>query len=519
MLNQKRYKERNIKRQILLNLLSKITLFMINIIIGIWLVPYFIAHLGLAGYGLIPLATQITSYAGLISDAINNAFARFMTINLQLGDFQKARRTFNSALFFISFVLLGMIPVILLFSYFVPYIFEVDPSYTHDSRWLFMFILSMFMINTLSSVFSVSPYAYNRLYLINGAELLSLVFRISIIIVLFTLLTPKLYQIGLSYFASAVAMLIMIIIIWKKLTPQLFIKFDDFSFFELKNMASTSSWLIINQIGTLLFLNTELIIVNKLFGSEYGGKYAAILQWSTLLRTLAGSFSVVLSPVIITYFARGDRLKLINLSKFSIKIMSLSMALPIGLICGFSYSILPIWLGSDFLEMAPLMILMVSHLIINLSILPLFAINLAYNKLKVPGLMTLIMGLGNIILAIILPSIGLGVYGVALAGAIMLTAKNALFLPFYTSSIIKINRCSFIHPLIPGLGASVILSAICFIIDSIFYIKSWFHLFIVTVAVSPVYAASAWFILLTKEERHTLLSMIPASIFRNGERE
>jgi len=505
-----------INKQIVLNLITKGGMFVLNIIAGLWLVPYLIRHLGIAGYGLIPLATQITSYVGLISDAINNAFARFLTINLQSGDVPKAKQTFNSAFFSITSVLLVMFPIALVFSYFVPSLFEVSAEYVQDSRWLFIFILGMFLINTFSSIFTVSPYAMNRLDLINGAELLSLVCRISIIIALFTFLKPSLQQIGISYFASAVVMLIAGIILWKKLTPQLSIRLKDFSFFEFKNLASTGSWLIVNQIGTLLFLNIELIVVNKLFGAADGGKYAAVLQWSTLLRTLAGSLSVVLTPVILTYYARGERTKLLNLTKLSVKFMCLALALPIGSICGFSYSILPIWLGPDFRELAPLMMVMVSHLIINLSVLPLFAINIAYNKVRVPGWMTLIMGMGNVVLALLLPGMGLGMYGVALAGAIMLTAKNALFLPFYSSSILKIGKWSFIKAMIPGVAAAVSIGAISFIADWLFSIGSWLQLFMAIAAVGAVYAGAAWFILLTRDERRTLRSLLPNNIFRNG---
>lgn len=500
----------------LMNLSTKGGMFALNIVIGLWLVPYLIRNLGIAGYGLIPLATQITSYAGLISDAINNAFSRFLTINLHSGDVTKARQTFNSAFFPIAALLLAMIPAAAVFSYYVPSLFDVGTGFVQDSRLLFIFIMAMFIVNTLSSIFTVSPYAMNRLDLINGAEFVSLACRISIIVAMFTFLTPKLEQIGLSYFLGAIVMFVLSVILWKRLTPQLSIRLKDFSTLQFRSMGSTASWLVVNQIGTLLFLNIDLIVVNKLFGPADGGKYAAVLQWSTLLRSLAGSLAVVLTPVILAYFARGDRDSLIRLSKFSVKIMGLGMALPIGVIFGFSYSILPIWLGPEFRELAPLMMVMVSHLIINLSVLPLFSINIAYNKVRVPGWITLVMGMGNVVLAVMLPRFGWGMYGVAMAGAIMLTAKNALFLPFYSSSILKISKWTFIRALMPGVAAAVMIGAVSFLADRVFSIGSWMQLFAAVAVVGAVYAVAAWFVLLTNDERNTLLSLVPGNLFRNG---
>jgi len=516
MISPDQHKDTTTTRQVTLNLITKGGMFALNIVVGLWLVPFLIRHIGIAGYGLIPLATQITSYAGVISESINNAFSRFMTIDIQSGNLRDANRVFNSAFFPIVILLLLLIPIAIAFSYFMPSIFEISSEYIQDSRWLFIFILGMFIINTQTSTFTVSPYALNRIDLINGVEFISLACRISLIVSLFTFLAPRLYQIGISYFVSCVIVLMLNIILWKKLTPQLSVRLKNFSFGKFKSMASTSTWLIVNQIGTLLFLNIDLIVVNKLFGETDGGRYAAVLQWSTLLRSLAGSLAMVLTPVILAYYARGERTKLLNLTKLSVKFMCLALALPIGAICGFSFSILPIWLGPGYQELAPLMMIMISHLAINLSVLPLFAINIAYNKVRIPGWVTLIMGAGNVVLAVMLPRLGWGMYGVAMAGAIMLTAKNALFLPFYSSAILKISKWSFIRMLIPGIAAVVTIGVVSFFIERFFPIGSWMQLIAVVAAMGGVYAVAAWFLLLTGDERCVLLSMVPGNIFRNG---
>ncbi|HPN13145.1 MAG TPA: polysaccharide biosynthesis protein, partial [Spirochaetota bacterium] len=62
-----------------LNLVTKLGIFIANILVGLWLVPYLIRNLGVAGYGLIPLATQLTSYIGLLSIGINGAISRYLT--------------------------------------------------------------------------------------------------------------------------------------------------------------------------------------------------------------------------------------------------------------------------------------------------------------------------------------------------------------------------------------------------------------------------------------------------------
>ena len=117
------------------------------------------------------------------------------------------------------------------------------------------------------------------------------------------------------------------------------------------------------------------------------------------------------------------------------KLVGLLMALPIGLICGLSSPLLQTWLGPKFAELSWLMTLMTIHLSVNLAVLPLFSIQTATNAVRTPALVMIVMGMGNLGLAIFLAGpMGWGLYGVAAAGAIALTAKNLVFTPLYAAS-------------------------------------------------------------------------------------
>jgi O-antigen/teichoic acid export membrane protein len=108
-------KEIPLMQQVPLNLLSNILLFIFNVLIWLWLIPYLIKHLGVAGYGLIPLATQVTNYVGLITVAINSAVSRYLTLNLQRKDYIKANKVFNTAFFALSVLLICLVPLIVIF--------------------------------------------------------------------------------------------------------------------------------------------------------------------------------------------------------------------------------------------------------------------------------------------------------------------------------------------------------------------------------------------------------------------
>lgn len=502
-------------KQVPRNLITNIIFFLINIVIGIFLVPFFIDTLGVAGYGLIPLATSVTNYVGLVTQSLNMSVSRFLTVDLKRKDFKKANIIFNTAFFGTFGIILLLIPMVFVISYYAPDFFKVPSNQTYEVILLFLGVMGAFLIKTLSSVFGVSLFAYNRLDIQNIIELFNIVIQVFLIILLFSVFSPRLSFIGLSYLIGAIFAFIMTFYFSRKVNPHFNINYLDFKLSQLKEIAGMSKWLILNQIGALLFLQIDLIVVNKLFGAAAGGEYASVLIWSILLRSMAGVLSGVLTPVILTYYATNRFEEIINISKSSVKFMGFAMALPIGFISAFAPQILSIWLGPGFMKLAPLMWIFLSHLIINLSVLPLFSINTAFNKVRIPGILTLIMGFGNLSLALIIPYItGWGYYGVAVAGAIVLTFKNSLFIPWYATKVLSIPKHTFIGSMLPGVISTVMIAGVITGINRNINISTIIPMIITGIVMTMIYLSIIWLVGLNSSERKIIKSFIP---FQQGD--
>ena len=492
------------------NLIANILFFITNIVIGLFLIPYFIDTLGVASYGLIPLATSITSYVGLIAQSLNTSVSRYLTVDLQRGDFEKANITFNTSLFGIMGVILVSIPIIFIVSYYVPNFFQTPLNQRYDVILLFLGVMGAFLVKTLSSVYGVSLFAYNRLDIQNIIDVINVLVQVGFIVLLFSAFSPNLSYVGLSYLIGALVASIITIYASKKVNPHLKVNYLDFRISQLKILAGMGNWIIVNQIGALLFLQVDLIIVNKLFGPTSGGEYATILMWSMLLRSMAGMLAGVLTPIILTYYAKNQFEEIITISKSAVKFMSLTMALPIGLICGFAPQLLSLWIGPEFIKLAPLMWIILPHLIINLSVLPLFSINVSFNKVRIPGLVTLFMGAGNFLLAITIPYItGWGYYGVAVAGFIMLTMKNSFFIPWYATKILGIPKHTFTKSIFSGSISMLAIIGFITILNHYLNISTLISLIGVSVAITLIYLSIIWFAGLTQYECKMIKSFIP----------
>jgi membrane protein EpsK len=495
------------------NLIANILYFILNVLIGLFLVPYFIDKLGVASYGLIPLATSLTSYVNLVTQSLNSSVSRYLTIDLQKRDYKKANITFNTSLFGTFGVTLLTVPILVIVSYYSPLFFDIPIDQRQDAFLLFLGVMGSLLVRTWGGNFGVSLFAYNRLDLQNIINSVNLVLQVIFIIISFSLHSPKLSYIGYSYLVAAVFAFLITILFSRKVNPHFKVKFQDFKSSRLKELMGTGGWITIDQIGSLLLFQMDIILVNKLFGTVAGGEYSIVLMWSALIRTIAGMLAGVLTPVILTYYAQKKFEELIVLSKSAVKIMGLAMALPIGLICGFSPLILSLWVGPEFARLSPFMWILLGHLAINMSVLPLFPINVSYNKLRIPAIATILSGIANLLLAVTLSNImGWGYYGVAVAGAIVMTFRHLFFVPMYTTRILGVSKNPFKNSMIQVVLSTIIVAGIASTIYNCLNISNVVTLIFCCGMITLVYLPTVWFIFTTQSERRIVESFIPSRI-------
>ncbi len=498
------------RQQLILNIGSNAALFLLNFGVNLWFVPYLIRHLGVAGYGVVPLTATFSAYLGLITLSLNSALGRFLTIDLERGDLSSANRTFNTA-FFVSLMLCGVIVAISFgIVAVVPRLFNLPQGREFDAQLLFVASALAFMVTTVESSFSVSSWSRNRFDLRNGVAAASRLAQVGIVALSFSFFGARLSYVGLGMLGAATVSFLGSLALWRYLTPQLRLNLKLFDHSQLRQLSGMSGWMLINQVGSLLFLNTDLIVVNHFFGADMGGRYGAMLQLSTYLRTLANMLVGVLGPTILARYAENDWVGMTRISKQSVKLIGIFLALPIGLLCGFSKSFLAIWLGPSFQTEALLLVVLTAHLSINLAVLSLFPIQIAFNRVRWPGIITFAMGVANLGLAIGLSKWGgWGALAVGLAGAITLTLKNAVFTPIYSATIQKLPWWSFLFVMVPGFVGALTLGCAAYVLSTFWILDSWVSLAIAVLILSVLYCLVVYLVGLDQDDRSLLASFLP----------
>jgi membrane protein EpsK len=498
-----------VRGRFLMNIASNGVYIGVSTLANLWLTPFLIGHLGIAAFGMIPLVTTITSYMSVLTTALSTALGRFLVLDLERRDVGAANSTFNTAFFGLIGIVLGLIPLALGVSLAFPTLFRVPPGWEADAGWLFLLVALAAFVTVIASSFHVSPFLYSQFVKSNTVNLLGLLARLGLIAVLFSLLPGRLWYAGSATLIAALVSLAGFVLLWRKLTPELRIRITAFDRSRLRALTGMGGWVTVNTLGGMLLARTDLLVVNAFFGAALTGGYGSVAQFTILMEHMADAAATVLRPIILVKYAQQDLMGLQRLASQSVKLLGLALALPAGLLCGFSRPLLSIWLGPGYQYLSVLLVILVSHLSLNLSARPLLYAQTAYNRIRWPGIATLLSGGASLALGVLAGMWGgWGAAGVALAVAVAWTAKNTLYMPIYTAHIMKLPWWSFLPAFVPILTATLGAGLAAYGLTIMRMPRDWFTLALEATLVSVVYAAVTWVIVLNRADRQLLRDLL-----------
>jgi len=498
------------RKRFVINVIANATYIGAQAALTFWMTPYLIGYLGLAAYGVIPLTQNIVAYTSVLTTALNTAVTRFLTIQLEQRQISAANRTFNTAFFTILGLFLFLTPVVAAVAWAFPSIFKIPPGLEKDASWLFLLMAVLFFVSVVGGIFSVSTFVYSEFLKYNLVNIAGLLARVCLLIILFSLFSPRLWYAGAAALTAALVALLGYLLLWRKLTPELKVSRTAFDRTQLKEQLGMGGWVTVNMVGVMLLSRVDLIIVNAFYGAASTGGYASLVQFTLLMEYLVTAAGNVIRPVILIKYAQQDIPGLRKLCNQAVKMLGFALALPIGLLCGFSKPFLSLWLGPSYQYLSTLLIAILIHQALNYSVRPMLYVHTAYNKVRWPGIITLLCGIGSIVLGISFATWDIwGVIGVAIAVGITWTVKNGIYMPLYTAHIMKLKWWAFLPSLLPSIFGVLFVGAISYGVTLVIYPAKWLILVGLFFLVSMVYAILVWTVGLNHEDRRMIIDMLP----------
>jgi len=357
---------------------------------------------------------------------------------LEKGDLATANRTFNTSLFASIVLAIGLLPVAGALSWFAPSFLNIPEGEEMGTRFLLMCTSFAFLLNAVGSNFACSTFAKNRFDVQRIVDALGFITQIGVVVALFTGLAPNLWYVGLGVAGSAIVRQACYQVSWRKLTPELGIHRTAFDRSRLREILGMGGWLTVEGAGWVLLRSFDLVIVNTLIGVSAAGWYAAVTQWYTPLSALSGVVSAVVTPTLVASYAIDDADRVARVSRRVGTALGLAMALPLGLVMGFSGPVLVLWRGDVPHGMGAVMCVVLAPLCLLCATGPVLKVCESANRVRVPGLARVVLGGASVCIAwALVRHAGLGTMAVAVVGACALVVRNVGVYGAYAARLVS----------------------------------------------------------------------------------
>ena len=377
------------KSRTMSGLVSSLSFFFGSFLVGILFTPFLVNQLGIKAYGLVPLSFSIAAYFALATQVIS------AIVNQKLIANEHDAKNFNhyfSVFFYICAALAAMlVMVIVVTRNSIVASLNVPEALGPSASLLLIASMINVALVLLSTPVSAVIYAVRGVDLINFARLLELLVRVGLIVALF-----KLWQASLDYVAYALmsgSAAAALAITFAALTQRhsLRLVYAEDALATLKMMFNLSIGVVLIQVGSLIFMNTELIIANMWFGPETSGQYAVSIQWAVVLRSLGLSVAATFVATAMRSFHHdpaGVKRVVVN----SMFVLSAIMGLASGFVIGSSDTLLSVWLGSGSAARADILSVASMSVAFGVTAAPLYALCLASGRVLVPGVAICVAG-------------------------------------------------------------------------------------------------------------------------------
>lgn len=389
--------------QVRINFIYNIINLFVNVIIGLLYTPYLVNKLGVIAYGVVPLALIINQYIGVVTNSLTSSLTRFYSIALQKNDFNNASNYLNTSLFVIILIIIVSILPLFFIITKIDKVFNIPIDLILDAKKLFAFTILSFYISLISSILNITLYAYNRLDYLNIIKILRTSLKFVFVITLFNLYDKNISNVGLALLFTEIFTLFVSIYFFKKYSAgKIRIKLFNMDKAVLFAILELSLWVMIQQVGDTGIYRIDNIIVNIFWSTKESGTLGALSELGVYIMTISSVIGSLFGPLILIAYSKEDHDKVKSLSLDRSISVGIIVAAMCGVVIGFSKPIIKIWLGPEFVHYN-------NWLNYKLCLIPFYSAagvfafaSRAWNKVKFPALMTLLIGVFNIILAFLI---------------------------------------------------------------------------------------------------------------------
>lgn len=493
-------------KRLVVNMIANIVAFIVQFGINFVLTPYIVRTLGSEAYGFIQLSNNVISWITILTVALNSMSGRFICIEINRQNTEKAKEYFNSVLIANTVLaLVLMIPSILLVV-FANKVMNVPAHLLSDVQIMFAFALIGMEVQLLLNVFATVYYTTNRVDIQAKRNIEGNILRAVVLVSLFASLPARMWYVTGTMMLVYLYLGLADVYYTKKLTPQLTIDTHYFSSGTVKELLSSGVWNSVNQLSMVLLTSLDIYLMNVLVGAKAAGEYSMAKTLPNFIQSFVGVMVSVFIPQFTILYAQKKKRALLENINFSVKVMGYVMAFPIGFLIIFAPDFFRLWVpGQNIAVLQGMSLLTIIPMIVTGSINTIYNVYTVTNKLKIPAIVWVVFGFLQVLTVIVLAQFTpLGIWSVPLSSFVWGLFRNLTFTPVYAAHCLEVHWSTFYKAIIRGCLCTAVMVAVSVVYQYILPSNSWILLVVAGVACCVIGGTINLFVVFNTTERSKL---------------
>lgn len=320
-----------------------------ELLIGVFMLPFNVAHLGQSAYGLWVLVASVTVYFSMFDMGYGVAQVKFAAKYRAEGDPTAINEIASTLFCMFSGVGVFTFALAILISLNLKWFFPLTAEQVRTGQIVLLFITAYVALGFPFSVFGGVVNGFQRQYL-NGAVAFVtaiVVAAVNVIVLLAGYGLPELVAATtgvriLSYFAYALNAY--------RVFPALRMRPKYFKRERLREITGFSIFILIIDLANKLNYSTDAIVIGAFLGTSAVAIWAVAQRLIEIVQRITDQLNSVLFPVVVdsSTVQRTDRLEKILVQGTR---LSLGMVMPIATVLGLiARPLVMVWVGPQFSE-------------------------------------------------------------------------------------------------------------------------------------------------------------------------
>ena len=501
---------RSTSKQFIISVFFSFFAVAVNYLISLIITPFITENIGTEAYGFVSLAKTFSNYASIFTIALNSFSSRYISIEYHKGNKEKANVHYNSV--FIADILMAaaIFGVALAIIVNLDKFLVIPNDLISDVKKLFLLDTINFLILSCSTTFVTATTIKNRLEMGSLARAISYLAEAAFLFIAFSLMSPRIYYVGIGLIISSCVILFINIGLTAKLTPDLKLQKGHFSLDAVKKLLSAGIWSSVNSLGNTLNTGLDLLISNMMLSALAAGQLAIVKTISTIFSTLFQLVATSFQPMQLKYYANNDKKALISSFDLGIKLNGMISNIAFAGFTVFGAVYYKLWTPSqDVNVLQSVTIVTIIGCIIEGAVYPLYY---GYNlmvKNKIPCYVTIASGLLNVLgMYVLIKFFDAGIYAVVLTTTVLTWIVNFGFNPLYVSYCLKVKLTTFYPTLMRHVVSGLVLLLVFWGVRKIYYPCTWIGLIAIALLCAVIGACIHALIVFDLEERRMLISKL-----------